>query len=91
MRTVGVFAMIFSFVVVWYVGALLVNEFEGVITDSMSTETSSRFNSTAEAVVENTWTSMQLLALGILILGVVYILRTSGLLTPAPTRQPSYY
>jgi ABC-type nickel/cobalt efflux system permease component RcnA len=62
------------------IGAILVNSLSTTLTDRMTNESSSEFNNTVGAIIAYTWITFGLLALGILIVGAVFILQQVNLL-----------
>lgn len=77
----GMLAMgvILSMMISIFVGAILVNEFEGVI-DSRRPGASLEFNNTADDIITYTWVVFLFFALGILIVGGAWVINATGLL-----------
>lgn len=75
----GIMVVVLSLLISVFVGAIIVNKFEGVI-DDVRPGASTEFNDTADDITSNTWTVFIFLALGIIIVGAAWILRQTGLL-----------
>ena len=71
--------LVLGLMVAVFIGAVLVNEFEGII-DTSRTGASEDFNNTADDIVTYTWITFTFLALGILIVGGAWILRQAGMI-----------
>ena len=77
----GMLAMgvILGMMVSIFVGAILVNEFEGVI-DAQRPGASADFNATADDIIAYTWVAFLFFALGILIVAGACVINATGLL-----------
>lgn len=77
----GMLAMgvILGMMVSIFVGAILVNEFEGVI-DAQRPGASLDFNNTADDIIAYTWVAFLFFALGILIVAGAWVINATGLL-----------
>lgn len=69
-----------SMAVLLFVIAIVLGNLEPVMTDMKTSETSTKFNTTVDNIASYTWTGMQLLIIGILILAAVAIMRYVGYL-----------
>jgi hypothetical protein len=78
MSRVGVMSAVFMLMVAVFIGGTILNELENVMVDHKPGR-GTDFNSTIDALVENTWTTFIFLALGIMLIGAAFILRSSGL------------
>lgn len=73
-------SVVIGLMIAVFIGAILANEFSGVITDQKVTGATTEFNSTADDIMTYTWVTFTFLALGILIVGGSWILRQSGMI-----------
>lgn len=78
-RAQGIMSVVLGLMIAVFIGAILVEEFEGVIDDQRG-GASAAFNNTADDIVSYTWITFTFLALGILIVGGAWILRQSGMI-----------
>jgi len=80
MARTGVMSVVLGLMIAVFIGAILANEFGGVIEDQQVTGASTEFNDTADDIMTYTWVTFTFLALGILIVGGAWILRQSGMI-----------
>jgi len=71
--------MILGMMISIFVGAILVNEFEGVMDDQRP-GASTDFNTTVDDIISYTWVVFLFFALGILIVGGAWVINATGLI-----------